>query len=118
MNITGSVVTGGAGFTKALGGNLTFSNTQFFTGSNITFDGGVTTLNAGSNTINPNLTLVVNAGATLDLNGNAQWFGNFVSDKGIVPGGGGTVTTAAAPGPAHLLSTARTASGREASPGT
>ena len=105
LNVTGSVVTGSSGFTKGLSGNLTFSATQFFTGGNITLNGGTTTLNAATNTINPvasGLQLIVNQGATLDLNGTTQWVGQLSSDNNVaMPSTGGTITSSS--GPALLV---------------
>jgi X-X-X-Leu-X-X-Gly heptad repeat protein len=99
LDITGSIVAGGSGFTKGLGGNLIFSNTQFITGGTDTLNGGVTQLNGGTNTLDTNIALNVNYGATLDLNGNTQWTGAFGSGSGAgtssngVNLSGGTVTS-------------------------
>ena len=108
LNVTGSVVTGTGGFTKGLGGTLIFSNTQFFTGGTYTLDAGLTQLNAGTNTLDTNIPLTVNTGATFDLNGNSQWVSTFGSGSGIVPGAGGTVTSSN--GPALLVANGSSAS--------
>ena len=84
-------LTGSGGLTKALAGGLTFSSgsRSYITGAH-TLLNGTTTL-GGVDTFFPNQATVVSLGATLDLNGSAQYVGALTS-AGILPGTGGTVT--------------------------
>ncbi len=91
LNLGGTLV-GTAGFSKNLGGTLNISNYQAILGQ-ATLNGGTTNLTAGSNTLYPGQALIVNLGATLDLNGNNQFVGTF--NGGINPGTGGIITSTA-----------------------
>ncbi|OYW77350.1 MAG: hypothetical protein B7Z37_04705 [Verrucomicrobia bacterium 12-59-8] len=89
------------GVTKGLGGNLNINKSQYYTG-NTTLNGGTTTLNGNIllpgtstvlNTLFQNQGLIVNNGATLDLNGSTQWVSALQSTGQTLPGQGGTVTS-------------------------
>ncbi|GEP44951.1 autotransporter-associated beta strand repeat-containing protein [Brevifollis gellanilyticus] len=92
LNVTG-ILTGTAGLTKNLPGAMNITTPQFYAGTT-TLNGGTTTLSTSNNTLFLNQTLVVNPGATLDLNGGNQVVGAF--GGGNIPGSGGTITSAAA----------------------
>lgn len=82
----------GAAYTQLQGGSVSFNTKQFFT-STTNLHGGTLTLNGGLNTIMPlKQSLFISPGATLDLNGNAQFVGNLTTSSDQ-PGGGGTVTS-------------------------
>ncbi len=105
----GAIIRGG--LTKAGLGTLTISASGKYVGTT-RLNGGTTVLKAGTNSIFfPALTapapgslvstlnsqnLVVNAGATLDLNGTQQRFGGFASNlaagSSALPGQGGIIT--------------------------
>ena len=86
---------GTAGFTKALGGNLSFTGQQFYSGTTTVNGGTMKLMPAATNTLLFNNSLTVNTGATFDLNGGTQFIGNLAS-SGAGPqtgvASGGTVT--------------------------
>lgn len=92
LTISGAL-SGTAGLNKNLGGALNLNTPNFVTGTT-TLNAGTTTLGGGLNTIFPGQTLVVNPGATLDLNGNSQYVQAF--GGGNNPGTGGTITSSGA----------------------
>jgi autotransporter-associated beta strand protein len=84
-------------FTKNLGGSMTINARQYSnTAANFfSVNAGSVTFNAGNNTLYPSLTqnVAVGPGATLDLNGNSQFFGDLSSPNGqTAVGAGGTLT--------------------------
>ena len=91
-----SALTGTNGLLKALDGTLVLDQTSYIT-STTNLLGGTLKLNAGLNTLFPNQLLNLNPGATLDLNGNAQYT-NALIDAGAVPGAGGTITSSTGTG--------------------
>jgi autotransporter-associated beta strand protein len=86
-----SDLTGSAGISKFLAGDLTFGTSarSFITSTHNLF-GGVTTLNGGADTLFPNQALTLNDTATLNLNGGGQYI-NTLSSTGALPGTGGTI---------------------------
>ncbi len=106
LDVTGSM-TGASGLTKNLGGLLSLTAQQFYLGATV-LNGGTTRLAFGTNTLFPGQALTVNSGATLDLNGKAQYVGAFTSSNQAVGGTGGTVTNSAA-GTATLVTTSTSA---------
>ena len=83
-NINNSVL-GTLGMNKAGFGTLTLSQPQYYTGQT-TINQGTLKLNAGTNTIavpvgTSGQPLGLNAGGTLDLNGNVQVAGTLSSDS-------------------------------------
>ena len=83
VDITGSI-TGTGGFTKTGTGTLTLSGTNSYGGSTVV-GGGV--LRGGAvNVFNSNGAMQVNAGATLDLNGNDQSVGSLAGAGSITLG--------------------------------
>ncbi len=89
-----SAITGTAGLTKADAGILTLSSADYYTGTTIV-NGGTLQLAGGTNTLFFNNSLVVNSGATLDLNGGVQYAGSLSSSStGISQTtSGGTITS-------------------------
>jgi autotransporter-associated beta strand protein len=93
-----SAQTGTVGFTKTLGGTLTISTPQYTTGR-VSLVGGTTVLNGGNNTLFFNQGFGIGPGATLDLNGNAQFLTDLAANaNGTVAGAGGTITSNAGTG--------------------
>jgi autotransporter-associated beta strand protein len=92
LNVSGAFM-GTAGFSKNLAGTLNISSAQYLSGQT-TLSGGTTNLTAGSNTLFPGQALIVNPGATLDLNGNNQFVGTF--NGGSNPGTGGVIQSTGA----------------------
>ncbi|MEQ1858297.1 MAG: autotransporter-associated beta strand repeat-containing protein [Chthoniobacteraceae bacterium] len=95
----GSTLIGGNSWAKAQGGTLMLNTPTFITGTTNILNGTVV-LNAPVNAMFPNQLLNINAGATLDLNGNVQ-FSGYLLDPGVLPGTGGSITTTG--GPALLV---------------
>ena len=94
LDITGAI-TSASSLMKALPGTLKLSAKQWYNNTtNVT--GGTLTLAAGTNTIFPGSGALFNidAGGTVDLNGNVQYLPNGLSSPGALPGTGGTVTGA------------------------
>ncbi len=98
----GSVLSGTAGFVKALPGTLLLnapSNSagyanlsgQTLTG-NFVINAGTLKLGGGNNTLTPNQFLIVAPGATLDLNGTSQFAIGTRGDGAALQGNAGTFT--------------------------
>ncbi len=86
--------TGGLAFARA--GTVVLNTPSFVTSTTNVLRGTVK-LNAGVNTLFPNQLLNINDGATLDLNGNAQYTAQL-SDPGTLPGSGGVITSTSGTG--------------------
>ena len=86
-----STLIGTNGWAKAQTGTISINVPTFIT-STTNLLNGTTVLNAGLNTLFPNQIFNVNSGATLDLNGNVQFI-ERLSDPGVLPGTGGSITT-------------------------
>lgn len=86
-----SALFGTGGLSKGLTGTLEL-DTPTFVSSTTTVLNGKLVLNGGLNTLFPNQQLFINFGATLDLNGNAQ-YSERLNDPGTLPGTGGTITS-------------------------
>lgn len=86
-----STLTGNA-YTQLQGGSVSFNRKQYYV--NVTnLHGGTLTLNGGLNTLMPvKQSLFISPGATLDLNGNAQFVGNLTTSSDQA-GGGGILTS-------------------------
>ena len=73
-----------AGFTggliKADNGNLVLSAKNYYTGLT-SVNGGMLTLNAGTNTLLPGQNIALNFGGKLDLNGNVQLVGDLLTNS-------------------------------------
>jgi autotransporter-associated beta strand protein len=91
-----STLEGTSGLAKSLPGTLVLNTPSFVTSTHNLLN-GTTVLNGGLNTFFPGQLLNINNGATLDLNGNAQYIGG-ISDPGVLPGSGGTITTSTGTG--------------------
>jgi len=92
LDITGAI-TSASSLMKALPGTLKLSAKQWYNSTtNVT--GGTLTLAAGTNTIFPGSGALFNvdAGGTVDLNGNVQYLPNSISSPGALPGTGGVIT--------------------------
>jgi autotransporter-associated beta strand protein len=100
LNLQGPV-TGTYNITKGLGGTLVVSAPVYDTTTSnwLSVNGGVVKLNAGNQTFLPGILLAVQAGGTLDLNGNGQIFSNLMgaNNAGLV-GTGGTITSSSGNG--------------------
>ncbi|NBP46232.1 MAG: hypothetical protein EBU72_13645, partial [Betaproteobacteria bacterium] len=98
LDVNGSSFNTTLGWHKDLDGTLRFNAQQFAgTAGWTSLQGGTVVLNGGTNTLPTSTSLVVNPGATLDLNGNAQTLliltaTNFMD----IPGSAGNVTSATA----------------------
>jgi autotransporter-associated beta strand protein len=90
LNVNSSVL-GTAGIAKALTGDINLNTQNFYTGTTNLLNGTMK-LAGGLNTIFQNNIFNINTGATLDLNGNTQYF-ERLSDPGILPGSGGMITS-------------------------
>ena len=89
MVTSGMVGTGG--LSKGLTGSLVLQKANFITGTTTVLNGTMK-LDGGLNTLFPNQQLFINNGATLDLNGNAQYT-ERLNDPGTLPDTGGTITS-------------------------
>ncbi len=101
LNMQGPI-TGTYNVTKALGGTLILSAPVYDTtaiGNWFAVNGGSVQLNAGNQTILPGMSVALTAGATLDLNGNAQMINNLLggNNAGFL-GTGGTLTSSTGTG--------------------
>ncbi|MCB1277100.1 autotransporter-associated beta strand repeat-containing protein [Prosthecobacter sp.] len=86
-----STLLGTSGWAKAQGGTLNLNTPTFIT-STTNLLNGTLKLNVGLNAMFPNQLLNMNAGSTLDLNGNVQFVAQL-TDPGVLPGTGGTITS-------------------------
>ena len=91
-----STLIGSSGMAKSQAGTLVL-NTPTFIISTTNVLNGTLKLNAGLNTLFPNQLLNLNDGATLDLNGNAQYVERLL-DPGVLPGSGGVITSSSGAG--------------------
>jgi autotransporter-associated beta strand protein len=90
LNVNSTLV-GTNSWAKSQAGTLTINTPTFITGTTNILAGKVV-LAGGLNTLFPTQLLNINSGATLDLNGNAQ-YGGYLLDPGVLPGTGGTITS-------------------------
>ncbi|MDI1314046.1 autotransporter-associated beta strand repeat-containing protein, partial [Prosthecobacter sp.] len=97
-----SLLNGGLGFVKDLGGTLILNapnnlagianiSGQTLTG-NFIINAGTVVLGGGNNTLTPNQFLIVATGATLDLNGTSQFAFGTRGDSAALQGNAGTFT--------------------------
>jgi autotransporter-associated beta strand protein len=91
-----SSLTGTGNWAKALDGTLQLNTPSFISGTQNLLNGTLK-LNAGLNTLFPNQLLQMNIGATLDLNGNTQYFAQL-SGPGGLPGTGGSIISSTGTG--------------------
>ncbi len=87
LNVTGTL-SGTAGLNKNLGGTLTLTGAQFYTGTT-TVNDGTLNLSFGTNTLFPGQALTVNQTGVVNLNNNNQYVGSLAG--GLNPGSGGTI---------------------------
>jgi autotransporter-associated beta strand protein len=86
-----SDLTGSAGISKVLSGNLNFgTGARSFITSTHNLMGGMVTLNGGADTFFPNQAFNLPTGGILDLNGGGQYVNSLASQSGI-PSAGGSV---------------------------
>ena len=100
LNVQGPV-TGTYNFTKGLGGTLILSAPVYDTTTTNWFaiNGGSLQLNAGNQTLQPGFLMTLTAGATLDLNGNAQMVNQLMGGAATTfVGNGGTITSSSGTG--------------------
>ncbi len=96
LEIAGSMVAGNS-LSKALPGTLLLSGKQFLNAPTSILDGTLR-LGAGNSTLFPGTSgLVLDAGATLDLNGTLQQFAGL-SSPGLLPGTAGRITSSTGTG--------------------
>ncbi|MFN5804822.1 MAG: beta strand repeat-containing protein, partial [Opitutia bacterium] len=91
-----SGLTGGAGLTKNLDGDMAFDALQFYTGTTSVNDGRLVLKNRASNTLLPNNNLHLSGDAVLDLNGGSQFVAalyTYGAGGGSVPLGGSIVNS-------------------------
>ncbi|MFN5806033.1 MAG: hypothetical protein ACK467_10455, partial [Opitutia bacterium] len=91
-----SGITGGAGLTKSLGGELDFDVLQFYTGTTSVNDGTLRLKHRAASTLLPNNNLQINGDGVLDLNGGSQFVAALYTygvGGGVVPLGGSIVNS-------------------------
>ncbi|EDY18785.1 autotransporter-associated beta strand repeat protein [Chthoniobacter flavus Ellin428] len=92
-----SALLGSTNFIKSLPGTLVFNAPSFVTGTYNLLNGTTQLAAGGLNTFFPNQLLNINNGAVLDLNGGTQYVAQL-SDPGILPAAGGSITTSTGTG--------------------
>ena len=97
LDVNGTSFNTSTGWHKNLDGTLNFNAQQFSGGAGwTTIQGGRVVLNGGTNTLPMTTSMVINPGATLDLNGNAQTILTLTGTGTLEwPGSAGDVTNTA-----------------------
>ena len=96
LDISGAITNASGSLMKGLPGTLRLSNRQWYNATT-SVGAGTLVLNGGNNTVFPGSSaqFIVDAGATLDLNGTVQYMPNSIRSAGAdLPGSGGTITGA------------------------
>ncbi len=83
---------GTGGWAKAQTGELAILTPTFATGTVSFLNGSTKLISGGINTLFQAQTTFINEGATLDLNGSAQYIG-LLNDPGVLPDTGGKITS-------------------------